>query len=50
MPIDVLRAMTSHAPAFGIGVVFNLAILLIVGFLVFRLTGRRRTVLWPAIG
>jgi len=39
-----------YAPAFGVGVVFNLANLLIVGFLVFRLTGPRRTALWPAIG
>ena len=32
-----------YAPAFGIGVVFNLANLLIIGFLVFRLTGSRRS-------
>ena len=39
-----------YAPAFGLGVVFNIANLLIVGFLVLRLTGRRRSALWPAIG
>ncbi len=39
-----------YAPAFGVGVVFNVANLLIVGFLVFRLTGRRRAAWWPAIG
>ena len=39
-----------YAPAFGLGVVFNIANLLIVGFLVLRLTGRRRSALWPVIG
>jgi MFS family permease len=39
-----------YAPAFGLGVVFNIANLLIVGFLVLRLTGRRRSALWQAIG
>src|SRR5258708_4725795 len=38
-----------YAPAFGVGVVFNLANLLTVGFLVFRLTGPRRIALWPAL-
>ena len=40
-----------YAPAFGLGVVFNIANLLIVGFLILRLTGwRGRSALWPAIG
>jgi MFS family permease len=39
-----------YAPAFGLGVAFNLANLLIVGFLVMRITGRRRYLLWPAVG
>jgi MFS family permease len=38
-----------YAPAFGLGVVFNIANLLIVGFLILRLTGMRRSVLWPAV-
>ena len=38
-----------YAPAFGIGVAFNLANLLIIGFLVFRLTGARRSALWQAV-
>ncbi len=39
-----------YAPAFGTGVVFNIANLLIVGFLVVRLAGARRSAVWPAIG
>jgi MFS family permease len=40
-----------YAPAFGIGVVFNLANLAIIGFLVSRTTGRHRRYLpWPAVG
>lgn len=39
-----------YAPAFATGVVFNIANLLIVGFLVVRLTGSRRPALWQAIG
>jgi MFS family permease len=39
-----------YAPAFGVGVMFNFVNLLIVGFLVLRLTGSRRRALWPAIG
>jgi hypothetical protein len=42
--------ISATAPAFGVGVVFNIANLLIVGFLVLRLTGSRRLALWPAIG
>jgi len=38
-----------YAPAFGLGVVFNVANLLIVGFLILRLTGMRRSALWPAV-
>ena len=38
-----------YAPAFGISVVFNVANLLIIGFLVLRMTGSRRTALWPAV-
>ena len=38
-----------YAPAFGTGVVFNIANLAIVGFLILRLT-RRRSALWPAVG
>ena len=38
-----------YAPAFGTGVVFNIANLAIVGFLIVRLT-RRRSALWPAVG
>jgi MFS family permease len=38
-----------YAPAFGLGVVFNVANLVIVGFLVLRLTGPRRSALWPAV-
>jgi MFS family permease len=39
-----------YAPAFGVGVAFNIVNLLIVGFLVLRLTGRvlNRTSAWPA--
>jgi len=39
-----------YAPAFGTGVAFNLANLAIVSFLVIRTTGRRRFLLWPALG
>ncbi len=38
-----------YAPAFGLGVVFNVANLVIVGFLILRLTGSRRSALWPAV-
>ena len=38
-----------YAPAFGIGVLFNIANLLIVGFLVLRLTGSRRPALWSTV-
>jgi MFS family permease len=38
-----------YAPAFGISVVFNVINLFIVGFLVLRLTGSRRTTLWSAV-
>jgi MFS family permease len=38
-----------YAPAFGISVLFNIANLLIVGFLVFRIGGLRRSPLWPAL-
>ena len=37
-----------YAPAFGISVVFNLANLAIIGFLVLRLAGARRAALWSA--
>lgn len=36
-----------YAPAFASGVAFNIANLLIVGFLIFRLSGPRRTTAWP---
>lgn len=36
-----------YAPAFTSGVAFNVANLLIVGFLIFRLGGPRLTVAWP---
>jgi MFS family permease len=39
-----------YAPAFGISVVFNIANLTIIGFLVMRVAGARRATLWPAIG
>ena len=39
-----------YAPAFGIGVVFNIANLAIIGFLVMRVAGARRAALWPAVG
>jgi len=39
-----------YAPAFGTGVAFNIANLLIVGFLVVRLAGARRAAVWPAVG
>jgi MFS family permease len=38
-----------YAPAFGIGVAFNILNLAIVGFLVFRTTGLRRAIVWPAV-
>ena len=38
-----------YAPAFGISVVFNIANLLIIGFLVLRLSGERRTPRWSAV-
>jgi MFS family permease len=38
-----------YAPAFGISVLFNVVNLLIVGFLVFRIGGLRRSPLWPAM-
>jgi MFS family permease len=38
-----------YAPAFAIGLLFNLANLLIVGFLVFRLSGARRSATWAAV-
>ncbi|WIM10254.1 MFS transporter [Enhydrobacter sp.] len=37
-----------YAPAFGVGVAFNLLNLVIVGFLVFRLAGARRSAAWSA--
>jgi hypothetical protein len=36
-----------YAPAFGIGVVFNLLNLAIIGFLVWRTGGTGRTLVWP---
>jgi MFS family permease len=39
-----------YAPAFGISVVFNIANLLIIGFLVLRMAGTRRTPQWSAVG
>lgn len=36
-----------YAPAFASGVAFNVVNLLIVGFLIFRLSGPRLTVAWP---
>jgi MFS family permease len=38
-----------YAPAFGISVVFNILNLMIVGFLVLRLAGTRRTPQWSAV-
>ncbi len=38
-----------YAPAFGISVVFNILNLMIVGFLVLRLSGTRRTPQWSAV-
>ena len=38
-----------YAPAFGISVAFNLANLVVIGFLVLRLPSLRRTPLWPAV-
>ncbi|MBS0222196.1 MAG: MFS transporter [Proteobacteria bacterium] len=37
-----------YAPAFGVGVVFNLLNLGMIGFLVLRLAGARRTAVWSA--
>jgi MFS family permease len=37
-----------YAPAFGVGVAFNLLNLVIVGFLVLRLAGARRSTAWSA--
>jgi MFS family permease len=37
-----------YAPAFRIGVAFNIANLLIIGFLIFRLSGARRARVWAA--
>ena len=36
-----------YAPALASGVAFNIANLAIVGFLIFRLNGPRRTTAWP---
>jgi len=36
-----------YAPAFASGVAFNVANLLIIGFLIFRSSGPRRTTAWP---
>jgi MFS family permease len=38
-----------YAPAFGISVIFNIANLCIIGFLVMRLAGERRTPQWSAV-
>jgi MFS family permease len=38
-----------YAPAFGISVIFNIANLCIIGFLVLRLAGARRTPQWSAV-
>ncbi len=38
-----------YAPAFGISVIFNIANLLVIGFLVLRLSGARRTPQWSAV-
>ena len=38
-----------YAPAFGIGVAFNIANLAIIGFLVYRTGGLRRRLAWPAV-
>jgi MFS family permease len=38
-----------YAPAFTIGVVFNIANLLIIGFLIFRLSGSRRLAMWAGV-
>jgi MFS family permease len=38
-----------YAPAFGISVVFNIANLAIIGFLVLRVSGARRTPQWSAV-
>jgi MFS family permease len=38
-----------YGPAFGISVAFNVANLLIIGFLVVRLAGTRRAAAWSAI-
>jgi MFS family permease len=39
-----------YAPAFGIGVVFNIANLTIIGFLVLRMAGGRRAGMWSTVG
>jgi MFS family permease len=39
-----------YAPAFAVGVAFNVANLAVVGFLVLRMSGSRRAPWWPAIG
>ena len=38
-----------YAPAFGVGVLFNLLNLGLIGFLVFRTGGLRRRPAWPAM-
>ena len=38
-----------YAPAFGISVAFNVANLIVIGFLVLRLAGTRRTSVWSAV-
>jgi MFS family permease len=38
-----------YAPAFGLGVAFNLLNLCLIGFLVFRTGGLRRHMAWPAV-
>jgi hypothetical protein len=36
-----------YAPAFGIGVIFNLLNLILISFLVWRTGGTGRTLVWP---
>src|SRR5471030_356039 len=38
-----------YAPAFGISVAFNVLNLIVIGFLVLRLAGTRRTAMWSAV-
>jgi len=38
-----------YAPAFGISVAFNVLNLIVIGFLVLRLSGTRRTAMWSAV-